>query len=299
VNQSSTRGIGFFIASFLAATLVDAPAKFLLNHGMALPEVVFLRYVIALGALLALFATRRQWPEKSRSVKTNLLRGSLLACSTFLNFYAFSQLPLTLVVSINFAAPLISCALAPLLLGEYVGPRRWAAVLVGFLGILVVMQPGSGGFNPAMLACLGNALMMALYQIFTRKAGMKDAPLTGLLWVFAVGSVITTLGLAFSPAGWQPFSLALWPWALAMGTAGLTTHILVSHALRLAPATLLAPFVYTQIIWMTLMGILLFGNWPDHATLLGAAIIIASGIYVWHRERVLGVVHNDVDQALT
>ena len=289
MSNTTSRGISLFALSYLAATLVDAPAKYLLAHGMPLQTVIFWRYAIALGALVALFVARRQKPARSRSIKTNLLRGALLTASTFVNFYAISHLPLSLAVTINFAAPLISCALAPFILDEHVGPRRWAAVLVGFLGVVIVMRPGSQGFHPAMLASLFNALLMALYQIFTRKAGMKDAPETGLLWVFALGSTITTLGLFATPLAWQPLPIELWPWALVMGAAGLATHIIVSHALRLAPASLLAPFGYTQMIWMTLSGIVLFDNWPDHQTLLGAAVIVGSGIYVWHRERVLGV----------
>jgi len=269
------------------ATLVDAPAKFLLSHGTPLHSVVFLRYAIALGALLALFIARREWPQRSLSIRTNLFRGCLLTASTFSNFYAISQLPLALVVSINFAAPLLSCALVPFILHEHVGLRRWAAVLVGFVGVLIVMRPSGQGVQPAMLASLFNALVMALYQIYTRKAGFKDTPETALPWVFAVGATVTTLLMLKD--GWQMPSANLWPWALVMGTAGLATHILVSQALRLAPASLLAPFLYSQIIWMTLSGIILFSDWPDRYTTLGAAIIIASGIYVWHRERVKGV----------
>jgi len=284
VNNHTSRGIGLFVASFFVATLVDAPAKYLMSQGTPLLTVVFLRYAIALGALVALFVWRRELPQRSQSIGTNVFRGALLTASTFSNFYAVSQLPLALVVSINFAAPLLSCALAPFILHEYVGPRRWAAVLVGFLGVLIVMRPGTEGFQPAMLASLFNALVIALYQIFTRKAGFRDAPETGLLWVFAVGLCVSTLLLI--QGGVQMPGVNLWPWALLMGTAGLATHVIVSQALRLAPASLLAPFLYTQIIWMTLSGIVLFGNWPDRQTLLGAAVIIASGIYVWHRERV-------------
>jgi len=286
VTQTS-RGISLFVASFFVAALVDTPAKYLLAHGTPLHSVVFLRYAIALGSLIGLFFYRRQIPQKSRSIRTNLFRGCLLTASTFANFYAVSQLPLALVVSINFAAPLFSCALVPFILHEHVGLRRWAAVLVGFVGVLIIVRPGTQGFQPAMLASLFNAFVVALYQIYTRKVGFRDAPETGLLWVFTVGATVTSLLMVQD--GWQMPSANLWPWALVMGTAGLATHILISHALRLAPASVLAPFLYTQIIWMTLSGIVLFGDWPDRYTLLGASIIIASGIYVWHREQIKGV----------
>ena len=282
----TTRGILLFCANVFFGTMVDAPAKLLQHNGVPIFTVVFLRYAIALVALICLLLWRRQWPLRSQNIRVNLLRGALLTSSTFANFYAVGHLPLALVVSINFAAPLISCALAPVLLGEYVGPRRWAAVAVGFCGMLIIVRPGTESFQPAMLFSLFNAMVMALYQIFTRKAGFRDTPETGLLWVFAVGLVVSG---AMLPQGFAPPALGwLWAVALIMGTCGLIAHLVISHALRLAPASLLAPFAYTQIIWMTLSGVVLFGDWPDHFTLLGAAIIIASGIYVWHREKLHG-----------
>jgi drug/metabolite transporter (DMT)-like permease len=282
VNPTN-RGILLFIASLFVATCVDAPAKYLLQNGLPLNTVVFFRYLVAVAALFFFLAVNREWPQRSQHIRVNLFRGALLTSSTFANFYAVSKLPLALVVSINFAAPLISCALAPFILKEHVGPRRWAAVLVGFIGVLVILRPGSTSFHPAMFACLFNALLIALFQIFTRKAGFKDDPQTGLLWVFCVGLIVSTLAL---PNGWKMPSLSLVPVAIFMGCSGFVTHYLSSKALRLAPASLIAPFQYTQLIWMSLSGIILFGDWPDHYTLIGAAIIICSGIYVWHRERV-------------
>jgi drug/metabolite transporter (DMT)-like permease len=280
------RGILLFIASLFVATCVDAPAKYLLHQGVPLNTVVFFRYLIALLALISFFAARREKPQRSQSIPANLLRGVLLTSSTFANFYAISKLPLALVVSINFAAPLMSCAMVPFILKEHVGPRRWAAVIVGFIGVLVILRPGSTSFHPAMFACLFNAFLIALFQIITRKVGFKDDPQTGLLWVFSVGLIASAIAL---PNGWQMPSANLFPIAIFMGCSGLVTHYLSSQALRLAPASLIAPFQYTQLIWMTLSGIIMFGDWPDHYTLIGAAIIIGSGIYVWHRERVRAV----------
>ena len=283
MNQNTSRGIGFFIASQFVGALVDTPAKYLLAHGVALSMVVFFRYVIAFSILYAVFFARRQLPKRSQHIRVNVFRGVLLTSSTFLNFYSLSKLPLAEVMSINFAAPLISCALAPFLLGEKVGPRRWAAVLVGFIGVLIVMRPSGAVFQLAMLTSLANALVIALYQIFTRKAGAGDHPETGLTWVFAVGALITA---CIVPFHWQTPTINLWPIILLMGSCGLVTHLIISHALRLAPASLLAPFIYLNIIWITIFGIVIFGDWPDQWTVLGSTIIIASGIYVWWRERV-------------
>lgn len=286
-GNRTTQGILLYSANFLLGTMVDAPAKLLQYHNTPITTVVFLHYAIALVLLAGLFAARGQMPEKTKSVKVNLLRGALLTASTFSNFYALRHLPLALTVSINFAAPLIACALAPFMLGEKVGPRRWAAVLIGFIGMLIVIRPGADSFNPAMLASLFNALMLALYQLYTRRSGFSDHPETALLWVFGVGASISGLavmgeGFAAPSPGW------LWWVALLMGTGGLGAHITMARGLRLAPASLLAPFAYTQIIWMVGSGVLLFGDWPDVYTAIGAAIIVVSGIYVWHRERVTG-----------
>jgi drug/metabolite transporter (DMT)-like permease len=282
VNQNHSRGIGLFIASQFVGSLVDTPAKYLLAHGMALSMVVFFRYVIAFGLLIASFMLRGNPPQSSQHKRVNVLRGLLLTSSTFLNFYSLQNMPLGVVMSINFAAPLISCALAPFLLGEYVGPRRWVAVLVGFVGVLIVMRPGGAAFQFAMLTSLLNATVIALYQIFTRRAGAGDDPEAGLTWVFAVGALITACVVPFH---WQAPTLILWPVIALMGFCGLITHLIISHALRLAPASLLAPFIYLNIIWITIFGIVIFGDWPDRWTMLGSTIIIASGIYVWWRER--------------
>lgn len=283
MNQNTSRGIGLFIASQFVGSLVDTPAKYLLAHGVSLSMVVFFRYVIAFSILYAVFMARRQMPKRSQHIRVNILRGVLLTSSTFLNFYSLGQMPLAVVMSINFAAPLISCALAPILLSEKIGPRRWAAVIVGFAGVLIVMRPGAAVFQLGMITSLANALVIALYQIFTRRAGAGDDPETGLTWVFAVGAVITA---CIVPFHWQAPIINLWPVILLMGSCGLITHLIISHALRLAPASLLAPFIYLNVIWITIFGIVIFGDWPDQWTVLGSTIIIVSGIYVWWRERV-------------
>ncbi len=283
MNQNISRGIGLFIASQFVGALVDTPAKYLLSQGLPLSTVVFFRYAIAFAILYASFLVRQKMPQRSQHIRVNLFRGALLTSSTFLNFYSVGQLPLAVVMSINFAAPLISCALAPFLLHEKVGPRRWAAVVVGFIGVLIVMRPVGQTFQLAMLTSLTNALVIALYQIYTRRAGAGDDPETGLVWVFALGTTITAFIVPFH---WQAPSFNLWPIVALMGVSGLVTHFIISHALRLAPASLLAPFIYLNIIWITIFGIVIFGDWPDQWTIAGSAIIIASGIYVWWRERV-------------
>jgi drug/metabolite transporter (DMT)-like permease len=277
------RGMGLFVASFFLAALVDAPVKYLLVSGMPQPTVMFFRFAIAIVFLLLMRLASGRLFTPTRYARLNLLRGLILASSSLVNFYALKTLDLAVAASINFAAPLIACAFAHVFLGERVGIRRWLAVLVGFAGVLIVMRPGSAAFHPAMFCALANAFLIAAYQIVTRKVGSKDEPETGLLWVFAVGLVVSILIL---PLGWQAPELRFWPVLILIGAAGMGTHFLVSRALQLAEASILAPLIYTQIIWMIFFGIMLFSNWPDRWTLLGTSIIVASGIYIWHRERI-------------
>jgi drug/metabolite transporter (DMT)-like permease len=277
------RGMALYVASFFVAALVDAPVKYLLVQGLPQPTVMFFRFLIAMIFLFLFQIKKGSWFSPSMHPKLNMIRGFILFISGLVNFYALKQLPLATAASINFAAPLISCALAQVFLKEHVGIRRWCAVIVGFCGVLIVMRPGTQAFHPAMFASLGTAFTIAIFQIVTRKVGFKDEPETGLLWVFGVCLLITSIWLPF---GWQMPSPAMWPFLLCIGAAGMGTHVLMSRSLQLAKASAVAPLIYTQIIWMILFGFILFGNWPDLTTLLGASIVIASGIYVWHRENI-------------
>jgi drug/metabolite transporter (DMT)-like permease len=282
MNQTQ-RGMALYVASFFVASLVDTPVKYLLVHGLPQPTVMFFRFLIALIFLIALKASSGTWFAPTKNAKLNIIRAIILFTSGLVNFYALKFLPLATAASITFAAPLITCGLAQVFLGEHVGLRRWLAVLVGFSGVLIVMRPGTTAFHPAMLASLANAFLIAAFQIVTRAVGFRDDVETGLLWVFAVCLVITSLWLPF---GWQMPKLSFWPFLLLVGAAGMGTHLLMSRSLQLAKASTVAPLIYTQIIWMIIFGIILFGDWPDAATLLGSSIVIGSGVYVWHRERV-------------
>jgi drug/metabolite transporter (DMT)-like permease len=176
------------------------------------------------------------------------------------------------------------CALSPLLLGERVGPRRWAAVIVGFIGVLIIIRPGTASFHWAMLLSLACALAAALYQVATRKVGGSDLALTSLLYVSLSG---TAGALPFVAIGWT--TPAWWVWLLLVTAAayGAVGHWLLTQAHRLAPAPVLAPYVYTQIVSMIIIGYVVFGDAPDAATLIGSLIVVASGLYVFYREQKL------------
>ena len=268
-------------------TLLDASAK-LVTQNLSMAVAVFFRYFIALLLTgLLIWRTGGLALLKTQHPFLQILRGGFLLASTFCNFFAMSYLQLAQTAAISFTIPLWVCALSVPLLGEHVGMRRWLAVLVGFFGVLIIMRPGTHSFHWAMLVSLVTALMGALYNIVTRKVGGLDKAETSLLYVGLTGSAVAALPMIThwqAPEGWQWIPLVL------MGVAGATGHFMLIQAHRMAPASTLAPFIYTQIIWMTIAGYILFGSIPDTGTLFGAAIVVASGIYVFNRERLKGVV---------
>ncbi len=265
--------------------VLDACAKEVMRtlpHDVA----VFFRYFLALlfagymlmrAGGLSLLETHHPFIQ--------LMRGLMLLASTILNFAALNYLQLAQTAAISFMIPLWICALSGPMLGEHVGWRRWTAVVVGFLGVLVIMRPGTMSFHWAMFFSLGATMAGAIYNILTRKVGGVDRVETSLFYASAVGSLGAAVTL---PWHWQTPTGYEWVYLLIMGVAGGGGHFLLTLAHRLAPASVLAPFTYTQIIWMIILGFVLFGDLPDHWTLMGAGIVIASGLFVFLREKKQG-----------
>jgi drug/metabolite transporter (DMT)-like permease len=284
LRSQHVRGILMMTGAFGLFSLLDASAKYLLPE-LNPPTIVFLRYL--LGLLFALgWILQASDASMFRSVhpRTQFLRGALLLASTAFNFTALQYLQLAQTAAIMFSNPLWVCSLSHLMLNERVGPRRWAAVIAGFGGVLIIMRPGFGGFHWAMILSILAALSGALYQLTTRRVGADDRSETSLLYGTLWGTVCALPAMAFSfqmPSGWQ------WPVLIFAGFCGSFGHYLLIAAHRLAPASLLAPYSYTQILWMTVLGYALFGQIPDRVTLVGTLVVVASGLYVFHRERVV------------
>lgn len=275
-------GIFLMIGAFACFAVLDTTAKAMLPS-LGTPLVVFGRYAFALVAVALWVWQQGGLPLlRTHHAALQVVRGLLLVGSTATNFFALNYLQLAQTSAISFSNPLWVCALSPLLLGERIGPRRWAAVVIGFLGVLLIIRPGSEGFHWAMLVSVASALFTALYQVATRKVGARDRALTSLFYVSLVGALAAAPATGFmkvEPAAWQ------WGVLVVMGVLGTIGHYMLTQAHRLAAAPVLAPFVYTQILWMILLGYLAFGNLPDGLTLLGSAVVIASGLYVFYRER--------------
>ncbi len=282
-TDNITTGIVLMIGAVATFTVIDACAKYLLASAVPPMMVVFARYSLSLLYVLGLMWWTGTLTFKSHHPKLQVLRGVLLFASTLMNFIALQYLRLDQTSAIFFSNPLWVCALSPFLLGERVGPRRWAAVVIGFLGVLLIIRPGADGFHWAMLLSVTVAIITALYQIITRKIGGRDPALVSLLLPSMVG---TALAMPMGIANWHVPAWGLVALMLLMGIAGGIGHHMLIKAHTMAPAPTLAPFVYTQIVWMIIVGFVVFGDVPDIYTLVGASIVVSSGLYVYYREQV-------------
>jgi len=279
-------GIGLVLAGYFCFTVIDTCAKWMTLAGLPTTEVVFIRYAGQLILVSALFLPARGTELlRTRSPWLEIIRGLCLMGSTVANFIAIRYLPLTVTGSIAFTMPLMLCALSIPLLGETVGWRRWLAILVGFIGVLVIVRPGTSAFHPAVFLSLLGAGFTAFYMLLTRKLAGVDSVTTQQ---FYAGLVATLCIAPFAVGGWTwPATISVWVAFVLIGVAALVGHQLLTTAHRFAPASVLAPFGYLQIIFMTASSWFIFNQPPDVWIFVGAPIVIASGFYIWLRERQL------------
>jgi drug/metabolite transporter (DMT)-like permease len=271
----------------------DAAAKYLNTH-MHTVQVVWARYMAAFAlAIILLDPTGNPQVMRTRRPWLQLGRSALLLGSTVLNFFALRYLQLDEAVSIIFCTPFIVAGLGGPMLGEWIGWRRWTAIVVGFAGILLVTRPGTGGIHPAALLVVGAAICYALYSISTRVLARSDSDGTTNFYSNLVGAAAITGAVPFY---WTSQSDAIVIALMcSMGLFSGFGHFLLIRAHRLAPAGVLAPFIYTEIVWMIALGFLVFGDIPNRWTLAGSAVVIASGLYLLYRERVMGPRRRSVD----
>jgi drug/metabolite transporter (DMT)-like permease len=277
-------GIGLLIAAQLFFAILDTSAKWLAISGLATFEIVFVRYLVPLTLLLVfLLPSRGLALFRTGNLKLEILRGLCLAGVTGAMFFAMKFLPLTVTGSLLFTMPLIVSALSGPMLGEKVGWRRWLAIVVGFIGILIIVRPGTAAFHPASLVCLAGAVCAAFYGILTRKLAGIDPASTQTVYGSLV-CVVCAAPFAFTDWVW-PADPATWIAFFLAGIAGLAAHQLMSIAYRFASPTLLSPFSYTELLALAVASWVVFNQPPDVWFYLGAPIIIGSGLYIWLRER--------------
>lgn len=278
------RGIALMCLAVLFFSFLDTAAKYASQH-VPVIEVVWARYAFSVVFSVILL---RSWARPSdyltKRPLMQLLRAFFLLASTGFNFLALRYLQLAEAAAITFAAPLITTAIAGPLLGEWPGPRRWAAVVVGFIGVLIIVGPTTDAFQPAALLSVGAALGYSGYGITTRMLSSTESPAGMLVYGSLLSVVVLTPSLPF--AGEMPPTWIVAAVLVATGFFGAVGHWFLIHAHRHAPATVIAPFQYTQILWMPVLGYFVFGDTPGPATLIGAAVIVASGLYILYREQV-------------
>jgi drug/metabolite transporter (DMT)-like permease len=276
-------GIGLVSLAYMLFTLLDGSAKWLVG-AMPVIMVVWLRFVMhALIAGAVLFPLRGMSLVKSRHLRWHAVRTLMFVAMTGINFWALQYLQLTITSSIFFTVPIIIALISAVFFGERIGAGRWAAILVGFAGVLVIVRPGSAEFHPAMLASLVNAVLYAIFMLMTRRLAAYETPET-IQYLPAVGAAV--LLTPFAIAGWEwPDTWLEWTVACLLGVFGAVGHYLLAAAHRYASASVIAPFLYQQVIYMALFGYLVFGDVPAAAVWLGASIVVASGLYLFYRER--------------
>ncbi len=281
-RSSTIAGIVLVCATFFFFSCLDTTAKHL---GQSLPvlQIVWIRFVGHTAIALLLF---RVWTRpqvlKPRHVMLQLLRGFLMLGATLCNFLALQYLQLAETTAIMFATPFAVALLAGPMLGERAGLQRWIAIIVGFTGILIVARPGFGGLHWAALYSVAAMSCYALYTVITRMLTPTDT-LEGLLIISAAVPAIVLSAPAL--AVWQsPPDAVSWGFLFMTGVFGALGHWVMIKAYTKAPAPVLAPFMYTQIVWMVAFGMIFFGDVPGFWTLAGLAIVIASGLFLFYRE---------------
>jgi drug/metabolite transporter (DMT)-like permease len=276
-------GIALVSLCYMLFTLLDGSAKWLVAS-VPVIVVVWLRFLIhAVFASALLLPLRGKALLKTDHWRWHAARAVMFVLMTGINFWALQYLQLAITSSIMFLVPILTALMAAPMLGERIDAARWAAIAAGFAGVLVILQPGSAAFHPAMLLAVGNAVLYAMFNLMTRHLAAYDSPET-IQYLPAVGAAV--LLTPFAAAAWEaPSGWIEWTLACLMGALGGLGHYLLALAHRYAPATVIAPFLYQQVLYMALFGYLVFGDVPAPAVWIGAAIVIASGLYLFARER--------------
>lgn len=288
-SPASTRfkAIGLMCLAITLFSCLDATGKYLLGtlHFPA-AQVVWIRFLGQLLLIVLVVAVVRV-PSLVESARPGhqLLRSCLLMGSTVGNFLALKYLRLDQTTSIAFLAPLTVALLAGPFLGEWVGWRRLTAIVVGFCGILIVVRPGIAAVHPAMLYSFLGMLSYAFFILITRWLAAYDPPEVTLFYSLFAGA---TLAAPFAIHAWMwPTDAFAWALLISTGIWGGIGHYVFILAYRLAPASVLAPFIYLQLLSMVVLGYLIFGDLPDRWTIAGSAVVMLSGLYLVHRERVM------------
>ncbi|ASJ71533.1 Riboflavin transporter [Granulosicoccus antarcticus IMCC3135] len=272
------------LLAFLCFAVMDTSAKWLVAATIPALQVAWLRYLgHFLCAILLYGPGHGVGIVRSNKPWLQSLRAVFLLAGTCLNFSALKFLPLTTAIAIFFVSPLTVCLLSIPILGEKVGIKRLMAVLVGFIGVLIIVKPWSQSFNPAIFLSMGAMLCVSCYFVMSRVIAGVDSNATAQFYVSGIATLILA-PVALMNWVW-PTSTTAWVLVVLIGTLGMVGHSFLTNAHRYAEASVLAPTVYAQIIYIAALSWLVFNQTPDLNTLVGTFIIVCSGLFIWFRER--------------
>lgn len=283
-KQNESLGILLMIITTIVFASQDGLSKYLATE-YNVYMVVMIRYWFFATFVISMSSQKTGGIKRVAKTKSPILqifRSLILVAEMCITILAFTLLGLAETHAIFASYPLIIAMLSGPILGEYVGWRRWLAICVGFIGILIILNPGNGIFSPYALVPLAGAILFALYGLLTRYVGQYDNSSTSFFWTGVVGSIaMTIIGLNY----WDPVSKSDWSIMLLLSASGVVGHYLLIKCYEVAEASALQPFAYLQLIWASMIGIIIFGEQITTNVLIGACIIVGAGLFTLWRER--------------
>ena len=276
-----TLPILLMIGAIFCFASMDATAKYLMRE-IGPAQTIWARYTVQAILVTVLILPKINIYGKTKYPKLQFLRSVALMMATTLFFFAFSKLGLAEASAIFNISPVLITLGAFLFLREQIGPRRVIGIFVSLLGALIIIRPGSGVFTIYAFLPLGAAIFYSTYSLVTRFVGADESPWTSLFYSAIFGAICYSIYIVFH---WNPMSSNALLLTIIIGLFGTAGHICLIRALTLGEASLVAPFIYTNLLFTTIWGLVLFGNFPDFWTIGGALIIVAAGVYVWARDR--------------
>ncbi len=279
--SDSAKGVVAMIVATLLLTLNDAVTK-LLTESYSIWQVLTLRHLFSLCVIVPYICWITGWSAMRVTNHAGLaIRTLFFVATTVFIVASFSLLPLAFVTAIAFSSPIFVVAFSHFFTSEKVGPRRWLAVLAGFIGVLVIVRPGGADFAYVLILPVLAALAAGGRDVITRGLSRTESSISILFW--ANIAVICFAFVVTSTQGWAPISLASMALLFLNGLLNASAHFLIIDALRLGDASLVSPFRYSGLLWAIILGLLIWGDFPDAWTLVGAAVLVASGIYIIER----------------
>ena len=279
--KATSLPILLMIGAVFCFASMDATAKYLMKE-IGPAQTIWARYTVQAVIVTVLILPKINVYGRTNYPKLQFLRSVALMMATTLFFFAFSRLGLAEASAIFNISPVLITLGAFLFLREQIGPRRLIGIIVSLLGALIIIRPGTGVFTIYALLPLGAAIFYSTYSLATRFVGTDESPWTSLFYSAIFGALCYSIYIAFY---WNPMSNNAILLTIIIGLFGTAGHICLIRALTLGEASLVAPFIYTNLLFTTTWGFVLFGNLPDFWTIVGALIIVAAGIYVWARDR--------------